>query len=209
MATGSLTLRPVTAADAGALAALVAELYRAEEPAVLRGSRAGQERLIGHILEHELAGSTRGRFLALDETGRPVGTASVRFAGDAGPPAMPPGLFMAAVRAVGLGDALRFFGYVLRGSLSSETTLRRGECYIYSVVVREGARGRGVGTALIEGVEAHAREAGARVALLRVMRGNAGARRLYLRLGYSPIASTPPILAWLGTPNELLRKELG
>lgn len=209
MPTGSLTLRPVTAADAGALAELVAELYRAEEPGVLRGSWAGQRRLFSQLLEHELASGAGGRFLALDEAGKPVGTASVRFAGDPGPPALPPGLFMGAVRAVGLADALRFFGYMLRGSLSSETPLRRGECYIYSVVVREGARGRGVGTMLVEGMELHARQAGARAALLRVMRGNAGARRLYLRLGYTPIASTPPILAWLGTPNELLRKELG
>jgi ribosomal protein S18 acetylase RimI-like enzyme len=208
MALETLTLRPATVADAPVLAELVAELYQAEEPGVLRGPRAGQLRLFSHLLEQELAGGAQGRFLAVDETGFPLGTVSIRFAGDPGPPALSPAFLFVAARAVGLGDALRFFGYLLRGSLSSETPLRRGECYLYSVVVRESARSRGVGSAMIEAIESYARQRGSQGALLRVMQGNEGARRLYLRLGYQPVARTSPLLAWLGAPNELMRKEL-
>jgi ribosomal protein S18 acetylase RimI-like enzyme len=208
MATETVILRPVTAADAAALAALVAQLYRAEEPRVLRGPPAGQLRLFTHMLEHELAGGARGRFLAVDELDRPLGSASVRLAGDPAPGALPAGLFAAAVRHVGPGDALRFFGYLLRSALTAETPLRRGECYIYSVVVDESQRRRGVGRAMIAQLEEQARRAGAATALLRVMAGNSGARELYLRLGYRTLARSSPLARLLGVPSELMRKEL-
>ncbi len=209
MATETVTLRPVTLADAPALAALVAQLYRAEEPGVLRGPLAGQLRLFTHMLEHELAVSARGRFLAVDEFGRALGSISVRFAGDPAPGALPAGLFATAVRYVGPGDALRFYGYLLRSTLTAETPLRPGECYIYSVVVDEGHRRRGIGQSMLAQLEEHARRAGAEVALLRVMANNEGARNLYLRFGYRTMARSSPLAAWLRVSSELMRKELG
>jgi ribosomal protein S18 acetylase RimI-like enzyme len=208
MSTETVTLRPVTAADAAALAALVAQLYRAEEPGVLRGPPAGQLRLFSHLLEHELHGGARGRFLAVDELGRPLGSISVRLAGDPAPGPLPAGLFAAAVRHVGPADALRFYGYLLRSALTAETPLRRGECYIYSVVVDEGHRRRGIGQAMIAQLEEHARRAGAGAALLRVMAANEAARSLYLRLGYRRLGSSSPFARLLGVPSELMRKEL-
>lgn len=208
MSTETVTLRPATAADAAALAGLIAELYHDEEPRVLRGPLDGQLRLFGHLLEHELAEGARGRFLAVDEAGAPLGSASVRLYGDPGAATLPPRLFSTAVGAVGLADAVRFFGYLLRGSLSAETPLRRGECYIYSVVVHASARRRGVGTAMMEQVEAYARRAGATACLLRVMAGNEGARRLYRHLGYSTVSRSARLAALLGVPSELMRKEL-
>lgn len=208
MATETVILRPVTVADATALAALVAQLYRAEEPRVLRGARAGQLRLFTYMLEHELAGGARGRFLAVDELGRPLGSASVRLAADPAPGALPAGLFAAALRHVGPADAVRFYGYLLRSALTAETPLRRGECYIYSVVVDEAHRRRGVGQLMIAQLEEHARRAGAAVALLRVMAGNTAARDLYLRLGYRTLAPSSSLARLLGVPSELMRKDL-
>jgi ribosomal protein S18 acetylase RimI-like enzyme len=57
-------------------------------------------------------------------------------------------------------------------------------------------------------LEQVARQAGARVALLRVMRGNTRARAFYLRQGYQVVGRTPAWVAWLGLPSELLRKDL-
>lgn len=208
MTADTISLRPVTVADAGVLAELIVELYHAEEPGVLRGPRSGQLRLFRHLLEHELAGGGRGRFLAVGGDGTPTGTVSVRLPGDPTLGSLPPGLFATSVAAIGLADALRFYGYLVRGSLSSETPLRRGECYIYSVVVRPEARGGGVGTAMMARIEAHAQALGARTALLRVMDGNEAARRLYLRLGYRTIARASLLAAWLGVPSELMRKEI-
>jgi ribosomal protein S18 acetylase RimI-like enzyme len=208
MATEMVTLRPVTADDVGHMAALVAQLYQAEEPRVLRGPEVGRLRLFGYMLGHELAAGARGRFLAVGEDGAPLGSASVRLAGDPAPGPLPHGLFGAALRAVGLPDTLRFYGYLLRGSLVAETPLRRGECYIYSVVVHPGARRRGVGATMMGQVESYARAAGAHVALLRVMADNDAARRLYLRLGYRTVSRSSPLAAALGVPSELMRKEL-
>lgn len=204
-----ITLRPVTIADAAAMAELVAQLYSAEELSLLRGPRAGQLRLFRHMLEHELAATTRGRFLAVDAGGAPLGSASLRLYGDPYPGSMPPGLVVTAMRHVGLANTLRFYGYLLRGSLAAETPLRRGECYLYSVIVSEAARRRGVGYTMIEQLEAYARQAGMRAALLRVMDDNADARRLYARLGYSTRARSSPLAAWLGVPSELMHKDLG
>jgi ribosomal protein S18 acetylase RimI-like enzyme len=208
MSTETVSLRPVTPADAAALAELVAELYHAEEPGVLRAPLESRLRLFRHMLEHELAGGARGRFLAVDEAGAPLGSISLRFYRDLAPPELPPHLFVTAVRTVGLADAARFYGYLMRGALSSETALRRGECYIYSVVVRSSARRRGVGATMMAQAEAYARNLGVDAALLRVMAGNEAARRLYQSLGYRIISRTPPYVALFGLPSELMRKEL-
>lgn len=63
------------------------------------------------------------------------------------------------------------------------------ELHLLSVVVVASARGRGVGAALVESGAALGREHGASVFLLEVRRKNAGARRLYERLGFFPYAA--------------------
>lgn len=201
-------LRSVVAGDADALATLIAQLYSAEEPGVLRAPLAGQLQLFRHILAHELSGSPLGRFLAVDESGAALGSASVRLFGDSGPGSLPPALFITALRHVGPADTLRFYGYLMRSSLAADTPLRRGECYIYSVVVDAHARRRGVGHAMMEQIEAFARRSGMHAALLRVMEGNEPARRLYQRLGYRTVARSSAFARWLRMPSELMRKEL-
>lgn len=208
MPTETVTLRQATAADAEALAALVVQLYHSEVPGGLRSDPAGQRRLFRYLVEHELRGGVRGRFLALGEGGAAIGSASVRLFGDPNLTTLPPGLVSVAARSVGLGDTLRIVGTMLRGALVGETGLRRGECFVYSVVVDRAHRGRGVGQAMMAQLEERARGAGARAALLRVIVGNERARALYLRLGYRVVGRTPPWLDRLALPSELLRKEL-
>jgi ribosomal protein S18 acetylase RimI-like enzyme len=194
--------------DVDTLAELLVQLYGAEEPGVLRSPREGQLSLFRHILAHELAVTTGGRFLAVDAAGVPLGSASMRLYGDSIPSTLPSSLLVTALRQVGFADTLRFFGYLLRSSLASETVLRRRECYIYSVVVDAGARRRGVGYAMMEQLEAYARRAGVNAALLRVMEGNEPARQLYRRLGYRRVSGSAAFARWLGMPSELMRKEL-
>jgi len=55
---------------------------------------------------------------------------------------------------------------------------------LYSVAVARAARGRGVGEALVRAVERAARAHGCRRLRLEVRQDNAGAIRLYERLGY-------------------------
>ncbi len=208
MATETVTLRPATSTDAEALAELVVQLFHAEMPGVLRGPRAGQVRLIRHLVEHELASGARGRFMALDAGGRPVGSASIRLYGDVGTVSLPRGTLALAMRCLGLLNTLVLIGNMLRAALVGETRLRPGECYIYSVVVAEDQRGRGIGDAIMDRIEEQARRMGAGVAYLRVISSNQPARRLYLRRGYQIVARTSPVVGRISIPSELMRKDL-
>jgi GNAT superfamily N-acetyltransferase len=53
--------------------------------------------------------------------------------------------------------------------------------------VRPAARGRGLGTDLLRAAAAHVRDAGAGTLALEVLESNAGARRLYDRLGFRTV----------------------
>ena len=58
------------------------------------------------------------------------------------------------------------------------------EVHINNLAIRPSHRGRGLGTALVQAVLAHATAVGALRATLEVRESNTGARRLYERLGF-------------------------
>ena len=62
---------------------------------------------------------------------------------------------------------------------------------VHDIVVRAGHRGRGIGVALLAEVEAIARERGACKLTLEVLDGNASARALYQRLGFTAYQLDP------------------
>jgi len=62
---------------------------------------------------------------------------------------------------------------------------------LYSIAVAHGARGRGVGEALLAAVERAAFRRGARRMRLEVRQDNASAMRLYERRGYTRFAERP------------------
>jgi ribosomal protein S18 acetylase RimI-like enzyme len=208
MAIDLITLRPAALGDAGAVAGLLVQLYHAEAPGVLRGLGERHTRLFCHLIEYEIARGSGGRYVAADAAGRVVGSASLRSPAVPVEVGLPPGVLGASLSTVGLGDTLRLIGSALRASLTSDVALGRDECYIYSVVVDEVARGRGVGAAMMVQLEELARRQGARTALLRVIVGNATARRLYTRLGYRLLSRTSAFLDPFTFPTELMRKEL-
>ena len=92
----------------------------------------------------------------------------------------PTGLVLVATDASGLlGSALVFFRH--------QSDLAR----LYSIAVAHGARGRGVGEALLAAVEDAALHRGARRMRLEVRHDNAAAMRLYERRGYARFAERP------------------
>ncbi|MEI7770716.1 MAG: GNAT family N-acetyltransferase [Chloroflexales bacterium] len=208
MTANTINLRPAAPDDAGDLADLLVQLYRAEAPGVLRGPTAGQVRLFQHIIAYELARGSDRRYVA-SASGQILGSAGLRTPARPAEDLLPPGTLRAAVAAIGIGDTLRLILSGLRASLIPDVNLGPGECYIYSVVVDAAARGRGVGAAMMTQIEDEARRRGIRAALLRVVVGNDTARHLYARLGYRPVSRTPPILDRITFPTELMRKELG
>ncbi|MBR0653662.1 GNAT family N-acetyltransferase [Plastoroseomonas arctica] len=67
-----------------------------------------------------------------------------------------------------------------------------GTAELKRMIVAEGARGRGVGAALLRGVEAEAKRLGADTIVLEVGVRNAEAQALYRRSGYEPCEPFSP-----------------
>lgn len=79
---------------------------------------------------------------------------------------------------------------VVRPLLELEA-LAPGSWYVNAVATDPACRGQGVGTRLMAEAEALARDSGAATLSLIVAEGNAGAVRLYERLGYTRLAHRP------------------
>ncbi len=103
------------------------------------------------------------------------------------------------VRGLGEQDLDRFFSggedWICLAEEAGEVTAflsievhREGPDYVYldDLSVTEKSRGRGIGSRLIRTAEDWADQLGIPVLVLHVEKANAGARRLYERLGYSP-----------------------
>jgi len=106
-----------------------------------------------------------------------------------------------------------FVGHSLVGvtGLLQETRMKtRHRASVFTVYVDAAHRGGGLGAALVEQALAHARATGVRVVHLTVTVGNAGARRVYERLGFRGIAIEPRALLVNGTfyDNEHMMLDL-
>ncbi|MGY6519366.1 MAG: N-acetyltransferase family protein [Lysobacteraceae bacterium] len=88
---------------------------------------------------------------------------------------------------------------VVRPLLELES-LAPGSWYINAVATAPGHRGRGVGSQLMAWAERLAQASDARSLSLIVAEANAGACRLYARLGYQ-VAARRPIVAFPGCPH--------
>ena len=98
---------------------------------------------------------------------------------------------MAAVSTI----AARLFRFI--------DTVPEGDYYLQAIAVVPDARGRGIGTMLLGGVEDRARAAGSERLVLDVAVENKGARLLYERLGLSIEATSPR--AYLGPGSRVYR----
>jgi ribosomal-protein-alanine acetyltransferase len=87
---------------------------------------------------------------------------------------------------VALADAGEILGYA--GLLAPEGA---GQGDIQTIAVAEGARGRGIGRALMDELLAEAGRRGADEVFLEVRAGNEPAQRLYASLGFERIAVRP------------------
>ncbi|SIO21785.1 GNAT family N-acetyltransferase [Vannielia litorea] len=124
-----------------------------------------------------IAAIVQPRFaLSAVEDGRLLGVAGFK---------LPEGGFMAG----NLADMARHYGWLgaaWRGPLLDlfERDLVAGQLLMDGIFVAEGARGRGVGTALIGAIMAEAAARGCGEVRLDVVEGNERARRLYERCGF-------------------------
>lgn len=205
--TTALTLRPSRADDIPAVADLLLQLYHAELPGALRGPISGQHTLMQHILQRGRAALFR-QYVAIDQGGAILATASLRLGRDRVAGDVPAGTFGIAFRELGTSNAIRLFGLLLRRSLTPDSPLGPHGAFLHSVVVNEQLRGQGLGAWLVQQAEQIAAHDGARSIQLRVVVGNGSAKRLYNRLGYRVVGRTPPALDWAAIPTELMHKAI-
>ncbi|MBS0638276.1 MAG: GNAT family N-acetyltransferase [Acetobacteraceae bacterium] len=100
---------------------------------------------------------------------------------------------------------------VLIGSAGLQVPVRvkqRHRGNLFGIFVTPAWRGRGVGRAMLEGLLAHARDAGLRHVTLSVTSGNAAARALYRHSGFLTIGVEPDSLVIDGTAYDEERMAL-
>ncbi len=103
--------------------------------------------------------------------------------------------------------ALRQLPGVVEASREEGFALARitlDEAELLTLAVRPEARGKGIGTALLEAVQDAARDAGAARMFLEVAETNAVARRLYDRAGYRGIGRRPGYYIEAGPPADAI-----
>jgi GNAT superfamily N-acetyltransferase len=191
-----------------AIASLLVELYAAELPGALRGSRAGQERLLAFTLAAKQGQGLRGRLVAVDTAGVVVGTAAMDRP-DAPPyERAPGGTVRRAIHEIGVGPTARLLLTVARSLIAVQRPVMADAIGVHSVVVDRRHRGQGVGRALMAAVEEQTRQHGFQAAWLQVLAQNQPARQLYERLGYSEVWASPRWAQLLTWPSAVLRKQL-
>ncbi|HYF66055.1 MAG TPA: GNAT family N-acetyltransferase [Herpetosiphonaceae bacterium] len=203
-----ITLRPATPADMGAVAALLVQLYAAEIPGALTGPPPAQRALLRYTLEAENHAGLRGRYVAEAGSGALVGSAGVRLPGAPPVQRAPAGTIRMAYTLLGYANATRMVGTLARSMLAHAPALPAGHAYVHGVVVDERQRGRGLGLAIMQRVEDELRQAGVAGVQLQVVIDNAGASRLYERLGYRVVGRSPRWLDRLTFPTNTMAKEL-
>jgi GNAT superfamily N-acetyltransferase len=207
----SLHLIPAMWSDLDVLADMMVQLYNAELPVSMSGPIEGQRALMRYFIEQSGPEGMRGRYVAVDDGGTIVGSAALRMHGDPDIGVLPSGSLGAAVRYLGLLNAVQLFTTMLRAAFAPETRLEPQSAYIHSVVIDAALRGQGFGRLLMAAIEQVARERNARTCVLRVISGNTAARQLYLQIGYQPIPRAQPWMEWtdwLTFPSELMIKRL-
>ena len=87
---------------------------------------------------------------------------------------------------IGLVDGVRV-GFAIVGLSGKDDLVEPGSAYLWTIEVLPAFRQMGVARALLERVEASARDAGCRAVQLHVADGNAGALGLYEWAGYERV----------------------
>lgn len=168
-----IVLRPARAADAPAVAAIVADALRDKYRPAL-GDAA--ERAAAALLLRDLREAPGSRHLVAELDGRIAGAAHVMFEDDAGL-----GALRALAAAVGWPGALRA---VLVFSVLAHGRIAPDEAYIDELAVATWARRRGVARALLSRCEHEARSRGRTRLTLLVTMTNEAALPLYTSSGF-------------------------
>ncbi|MGC8873130.1 MAG: GNAT family N-acetyltransferase [Chloroflexia bacterium] len=172
------SVRPATRDDLPAVASILVQAFGEKFHMAFGGRIDRAETIVSRTLALESEGRVlRGLFVA-EENGQVVGTIALRRREDPEAPFWPATAVL--FEELGLLGGLRALFYL---SLLDQPC-RSSEAYVSDVAVAPGARGRGIGTCMLQKAEEIARSWGKRALVLDVSARNEGAIRLYRRLGY-------------------------
>ncbi len=204
----TFTIRPATINDVPDIARLIVELYHAELPSALRGTRSGQERLVAYTLRANGEAALAHRYVVCDEQQQMIGTGMVQFPGAPVFERAPRGTIAVALCEIGLLPTLQLAATVSRTLFGVYRHDDQQSALIHSVVVAAAARGRGAGQVLIAALEDRIRARGLARARLQVLASNTGAQRFYHRLGYREVWRLEGWRARLGWPSLVMEKDV-
>lgn len=99
----------------------------------------------------------------------------------------------------------RYYDMVWEHALPDEKV-----CVLHTLVIDPAAAGKGYGTAFVRYYEDHARAAGCTELRIDTNARNTAARRLYARLGYTEVGSSPTVFNGIpGVELVMLEKYIG
>lgn len=201
------TVRPAEQKDVEAISRLLVQLYAAELPGALKGPVEKQEQLFRFTFKVNSENALKHRYVLCDENEAVVGTGMIQFADEAAFERAPDGLIAEARRVLGVANTLQLLLTVARSMVGVRKENDKDSAVIHSVVVDSSQRGKGAGTALMQGLEGAIRVRGVKKAVLQVLENNVEAIPFYTRLGYRKTVRSPwwiNLLAWSSWRMEKL-----
>lgn len=204
-----LTIRPAEASDLRRIAELLVQLYEAELPSILMGSREKQAELIHFTLEARDLQGLRNRYVLCNAEGELVGTAALEPPNGPYYERAPKGTVSKAFQLLGFGPALLLFSAILRQMCTGPRPTPEQAVLLHSFVIDNRQRGKGYGRAGLAMIEEEAQRLGFPEIYLEVLAENTPARRLYQRAGYQDIWQSPLWTKPIRWPCFLMLKRLG
>lgn len=105
--------------------------------------------------------------------------------------------------------AVAFGGEDSVGTIAGYVPEHENDPMLVAAWVHAGARGKGVGNALVAEMLGWSRERGYKQVYLRVADGNDAARKLFLRNGFTPTGVRTPLESDPSVGTEFMVRELG
>lgn len=203
-----LSVRPARVEDLPQIANLLIQLYEAELPGALSGSRIAQQHLLQFSLEANSAQGLRQRYVIADNSGDVLATAALDLPGSPPYERAPAGTIRKAFTTIGGWNTLQLLLVVARSLIYTHRPRLAQSALIHSVVVDKHQRQHGLGKMIVCKLEHISRAVGVANLMLQVLDSNYAARQFYHGLGYKVIWSSPIYLHMITWPIHLMHKQL-
>ncbi|NTV63884.1 MAG: GNAT family N-acetyltransferase [Oscillochloris sp.] len=204
----ALVIRPAEHQDLPQIAKLLVQLYASELPGALVGPHQAQQALLLFVLNAYGGQGLRRRYVLVDHADSVQATAAIQLPDEPTFERAPKGTIRQALTCLGLRNTAQLLLVVIRSMLVAPHQRPPNSALLHSLVVDERQRGKGLGSMMMDKLEAEVRTANYQTATLQVLDSNQTAYQLYRRRGYQVFWSSPAYLHALTWPTHLMHKPL-